>query len=102
MDSQRGLEDLRGEFPFPGPPWYAGILLPLGLLSPSKAALAWALLTIGLVFGTIKLVFQSSSVVSLGVLSIVALVSAPVQGHLIVGQFSLLAGFGVALAVWAA
>jgi hypothetical protein len=102
VESQMGREDLRGEFPFPGPPWYVAILLPLGFLSPSKAALAWALLNIGLLFGTIVLASRSSSVVSLGVLSMLTLVSAPVQGHLVVGQFSILAGFGYALTAWGA
>jgi hypothetical protein len=102
VESQRGLDDLRGEFPFPGPPWYAAMLLPLGFLSASKAALAWALLNIGLLFGTIVLASRSSSVVSLGVLSMLTLLSAPVQGHLVVGQFSILAGFGFALTSWGA
>lgn len=92
--------DLRGEFSFPGPPWYVALMLPLGLLSASKAALCWALLNIAFLCGAIALVCRASSPVSLGVLCVLTLVSAPVQGHLVVGQCTMLAGFGFALAIW--
>lgn len=93
--------DLRGEIPFPGPPWYVALLLPLGLLSPTKAALTWALLNIGFLCCSVALVTSGHSILSLGILCVLSLLSAPAQGHLVVGQFTILAGFGFALALWA-
>ena len=92
---------LEGQFAFPGPPWYPVMFLPLGLLSPQKAALVWALVNIALLFGTMALALsRSSSRLLVGVCTL-ALLSAPTQGHLIIGQFTILAGFGFVLALWA-
>lgn len=101
VESNSASAELRGELPFPGPPWYTALFLPLGLLSSTQAALAWALINIGLVCGTVALVSRPLAPVSLGLVSLIALVSAPVQGHLVVGQFTIIAGFGFALTTWA-
>jgi len=92
---------MRGAFPFPGPPWYIALLLPLGMLSPEKAAFAWALINVGLLCFTVALTSPSQSIKTLGLVITIALLAAPVQGHLIVGQFSLITGFGIALTTWA-
>ena len=93
--------DMRGAFPFPGPPWYIALLLPLGMLSPEKAAFAWALINVVLLSFTVALTSPSYSIRTLGSVITIALLAAPVQGHLIVGQFSLITGFGIALTTWA-
>ena len=56
-----GGGELQGAFPFAGPPWYLALLLPLGVLSPQKAAFAWALLNVGFLFLTVALIYQRSS-----------------------------------------
>jgi len=101
LDYHATRADLRGEIPFPGPPWYVALLLPLGLLSPTKAALTWALLNIGFLCCSVALVSRGHSILSLGILCVLSLISAPAQGHLVVGQFTILAGFGFALVVLA-
>lgn len=92
---------LEGQFAFPGPPWYPIMFLPLGLLSPERAALTWALINIALLYSTMALVVSRSSGRLLISLFAAALLSAPIQGHLVIGQFTILAGFGFALALWA-
>jgi hypothetical protein len=94
-------DELEGQFAFPGPPWYPIMFLPLGLLSPERAALTWALINIALLYGTMTLVVSRSSRMLLMSVFAAALLSAPIQGHLIIGQFTILAGFGFALALWA-
>jgi len=101
VESNSLISELRGDLPFPGPPWYTALFLPLGLLSSAQAALAWALINIGLVCSTVALVSRPLAPVSLGLVSLMALVSAPVQGHLVVGQFTVIIGFGFALTTWA-
>jgi hypothetical protein len=96
----RGSE-LRGAFPFPGPPWYLVVFYPLGLLSPEKAALSWALLNVGFLSLTVALTCGGLSARAVALITSMTLIAAPVQGHLIVGQFSLIVGLGVALTLWA-
>jgi hypothetical protein len=93
--------DLQGAFPFPGPPWYLVVFFPLGLLSIEKAALAWALLNIGFLSLTVVLVCRGLSARAVALITSITLLAAPVQGHLIVGQFSLIVGLGIALTLWA-
>jgi len=98
--SSRG-DELRGAFPFPGPPWYLVVLFPLGLLSLEKAALSWALLNVGFLSLMVALTCRGLSAKALALLTSMTLLAAPVQGHLIVGQFSLIVGLGIALTLWA-
>jgi hypothetical protein len=101
LTNSASQEVLKGQFAFPGPPWYPVMFLPLGLLSPERAALAWALINIALLYGTIALTLsRSSGRLIVGVFTL-TLLSAPTQGHLIIGQFTILAGFGFVLALWA-
>jgi hypothetical protein len=101
LTDSASLDALEGQFAFPGPPWYPVMFLPLGLLSPQKAALAWALINIVFLFGTMALALSRSSGKLLMGVFVVALLSAPTQGHLIIGQFTIFAGFGFVLALWA-
>ncbi len=92
---------LQGAFPFPGPPWYLVVFLPLGLLFLGKAALSWALLNVGFLSLTVALTCRGLSARAVALITSIALLAAPVQGHLIVGQFSLIVGLGIALTLWA-
>jgi len=96
-----GDGELQGAFPFAGPPWYLALLIPLGVLSPQKAAFAWALLNVGFLFLTVALIYQRSSARVIALITSSILLSAPAQGHLIVGQFSMIVGVGIALTLWA-
>ena len=100
IDYNAQHSEMRGAFPFAGPPWYLALFLPLGYLSPEKAALGWAILNVAFLGATIALACASFSMRSLGLIIATALLAAPVQGHLIVGQFSLIVGLGIALTIW--
>lgn len=101
IDPNSGASELRGAFPFPGPPWYLVVFFPLGLLSLEKAALSWALLNVGFLSLMVALTCRGLSAKALALLTSMTLLAAPVQGHLIVGQFSLIVGLGIALTLWA-
>jgi hypothetical protein len=101
IDYNEQLSEMRGAFPFAGPLWHLALFLPLGSLSPEKAALAWAILNVSFFSVTIALTCASCSVRSLGLIIATALLAAPVQGHLIVGKFSPIVGLGIALTIWA-
>lgn len=88
---------LSGELPFPGPPWYAALAYPLHTLSAETAAKMWMAFSLAALLGTIKLVVPNLSLRAQAIVFILAIVSAPVQGHLIVGQFTLPALLGMAL-----
>ena len=90
---------LEGVLPYPGPPWSFPLLLPLGLFSPGKAAAIWAVTTVLCLCAAIAFVSPGVSGVSMAILAIMALVSAPVQGHLIVGQFTIMAVLGLGLLI---
>lgn len=93
--------EIRGAFPFAGPPWYIALFLPLGYLSPEKAAFTWAILNVLFLSLTVALINSRYSTRGLGIFITIALLAAPVQGHLIVGQFSMIVGLGIALTIWA-
>lgn len=101
IDYNSRHSEMRGAFPFPGPPWYVALFFPLGMLSPEKAAFAWAIINVAFLGVTIALTCPTFSVRVLGAIIATALLAAPVQGHLIVGQFSLIVGLGIALTIWA-
>jgi hypothetical protein len=90
---------LSGEIPFPGPPWYIALGYPLHLLSLETAAKAWLALCLCILYGAIQLATPQLSPRARAILFILATISAPVQGHLIVGQFTLPALYGVAWAL---
>jgi hypothetical protein len=88
---------LDAALPFPGPPWYVAIAYPLHLLSAQTAAKVWLALSLTILYGAIQLTAPQLSPRSRALAFILAIISAPVQGHLIVGQFTLPALLGVAL-----
>jgi hypothetical protein len=93
-------EQLSGDPPCPIPPWYVATFLPLASLDPERAATLWGLLNILFLVGIVNLSLPELSprlktlVVSLTILS------ATIQGHIIVGQFTLLPSLGAAVALW--
>lgn len=91
---------LDAALPFPGPPWYVALAYPIHVLSAQTAAKAWLALSLAIIFGAIQLAAHQLSPRSRAVAVILAIISAPVQGHLIVGQFTLPALLGVALTLF--
>lgn len=98
--SQIPTEQLRGDPPCTIPPWYVATFLPLGALDPERAATLWGLLNILFLVGIINLSLPELSPRLKTLLISLALLSATTQGHIIVGQFTLLPSLGVALALW--
>ncbi len=88
---------LIGPLPFPGPPWYVALVLPLGALSAETAAQLWLALSVGAPFAIIKILRPDLALRSRALFFLLLLISAPIQGHLIVGQFTLPAALGVAI-----
>lgn len=88
---------LIGSLPYPGPPWSFPPLVFLGLFTPERAAALWFILSVICLALSVTLVTAGlTNGVRVGIV-ISALVSAPVQGHLIVGQMTILALLGAAL-----
>jgi hypothetical protein len=90
---------LMGALPYPGPPWSLPLLLGLGLLPPTIAATAWGLVSVLCICASLCLVLPGTSERVKAALIVLALLSAPVQGHLIIGQMTAIALLGAALVI---
>lgn len=88
--------------PYPYPPWYALLTLPLALLPLAAAARLWFLLNLTMLAVSIWLVTPrwSNPARLFGILAAVLFI--PAFGLLIVGQYSMPVLMGTALFVWAA
>lgn len=86
-----------GPFPYSGPPWSVPPLVLLGLFPPEKASAIWFVISVLLLCASAALITTGLSSRLRASIIIAALLSAPVQGHLIVGQTALFALIGAAL-----
>lgn len=88
--------------PYPYPPWYALLTLPVALLPIEAAARWWFLLNLTMIAAAVWLLTPRWSVLArwLGILAAVLFI--PAFGLLIVGQYSAPVLLGMALFIWAA
>lgn len=90
---------LTGALPYPGPPWSFPCVVALGLFAPSHAAAIWGVVSTVCLCLTVILALPDRSNVTRALIIVLALVSAPVQGHLVIGQTTIVALLGAALAI---
>lgn len=85
------------DFAFTGPPWYALLVSSLGFFSPEKAAVIWAALNALTLCGALLLITKHLEPRTKFLAISAALLAAPVQGLIIVGQFTMPLVLGLAL-----
>jgi hypothetical protein len=85
--------------PLAYPPWHYTLLLPLSLFTPHTAARIWGSINILFVFFAVYLLTPRISPRQMALTLVAVLLTAPIQGHLAVGQFTLILLLACALAL---